>query len=345
MPAQTIIKLRRGTASEWTTANPVLAAGEMGIETDTQRSKFGDGTTAWASLSYTVGDSSGLGSIAWTSVTDKPTEFPPEPHAASHELGGADEIEIAPSQVTGTAIVEGDARLTDARTPTAHTHVVADITDFDPATKQNTITGAATTITSSNLTASRAVVSDGSGKVAVSAATAAEVSHLSGVTSAIQTQLNGKAPVESGSPAGAVIQFAGTSSPSGWLLCDGQAVSRTTFAGLFAAIGTTYGTGNGSSTFNVPNLKGRVVVGQDAAQTEFDAMGETGGAKTHALTIAELAAHAHGYSVAGSATAVNFGSQFGAFTQNFNTSTGGAGSGTAHNNLQPYLVMSYLIKT
>jgi hypothetical protein len=130
MPAQTIIKLRRGTASQWTTANPVLAAGEMGLETDTNRSKFGDGATAWTSLAYTVGDSSGIGSIEWTSVTDKPTEFPPEPHASTHESGGADEIEIAPSQVTGTAIVEGDARLTDARTPTAHTHVKADITDF-----------------------------------------------------------------------------------------------------------------------------------------------------------------------------------------------------------------------
>jgi hypothetical protein len=244
MPAQTVIKLRRGTAAEWTTANPVLAAGEMGIETDTARSKFGDGSTAWTSLNYTVGDSSGVGSIDWTSVTSKPTEFPPEPHAASHELGGADEIEIDPTQVTGTAIVEGDARLTDARTPTAHasshelggsdeleldptqvtgtaivegdarltdartptahthvkaditdfahTHVVADITDFDPATKQDTITGAASTITSSNLTASRAVVSDGSGKVASSATTAAELGHVSGVTSAIQTQLNAK---------------------------------------------------------------------------------------------------------------------------------------------------------
>jgi hypothetical protein len=48
MPAQTVIKLRRGTAAQWTSANPVLAAGEIGIETDTQRSKYGDGTTAWA---------------------------------------------------------------------------------------------------------------------------------------------------------------------------------------------------------------------------------------------------------------------------------------------------------
>ena len=108
MPAITTIKLRRGTAAQWTSANPVLAAGEMGIETDTQRSKFGDGATAWSALAYTVGNSSGIGSIAWTSVTDKPTEFPPEAHTHTK------------SEITDFA----------------HTHVMADITDleFPPTT-------------------------------------------------------------------------------------------------------------------------------------------------------------------------------------------------------------------
>lgn len=72
MPAITTIKLRRGTAAAWTSANPVLSAGEMGIETDTQRSKFGNGSTAWNSLPYSVGDSSGIGTIDWTSVLNKP---------------------------------------------------------------------------------------------------------------------------------------------------------------------------------------------------------------------------------------------------------------------------------
>lgn len=80
MPADTIIKIRRGTAAQWTSANPTLADGELGYETDTARSKLGDGTTAWASLGYTVGDSSGVGTVEWTSVTNKPTEFPPEDH-------------------------------------------------------------------------------------------------------------------------------------------------------------------------------------------------------------------------------------------------------------------------
>ena len=68
MPADIVIKIRRGTAAEWTSANPTLAAGELGFETDTARSKLGDGTTAWTSLGYTVGDSSGVGTVEWTSV-------------------------------------------------------------------------------------------------------------------------------------------------------------------------------------------------------------------------------------------------------------------------------------
>lgn len=97
----------------------------------------------------------------------------------------------------------------------------------------------------------------------------------------------------SGSPTGAVTQFAGSAAPTGWLLCDGTAVSRATYADLFAAIGTTYGAGNGSTTFNLPNLKGRVPVGRDSADTSFDVLGETGGAKTHTLTVTEMPSHTH----------------------------------------------------
>lgn len=81
--------------------------------------------------------------------------------------------------------------------------------------------------------------------------------------------------------------------PTGYLLCDGAAVSRTTYAALFAVISTTFGAGDGTTTFNLPNMKGRVVCGYDSAQTEFDAIGETGGAKTHTLTSAEMPSHTH----------------------------------------------------
>jgi microcystin-dependent protein len=78
-----------------------------------------------------------------------------------------------------------------------------------------------------------------------------------------------------------ITAYGAASAPAGWLLCDGSAVSRTVYANLFTAISTTYGVGDGSTTFNVPNLKGRVIVGYDSADTAFDVVGETGGAKTH----------------------------------------------------------------
>ncbi len=81
--------------------------------------------------------------------------------------------------------------------------------------------------------------------------------------------------------------------PIGYLVCDGTAVSRTTYASLFSVISTAYGIGNGTTTFNLPNIKGNVVVGRDSGQTEFDVLGETGGAKTHSLSVAEMPAHTH----------------------------------------------------
>lgn len=96
-----------------------------------------------------------------------------------------------------------------------------------------------------------------------------------------------------GPPTGSVFCWPVASPPAGYLICDGSAVSRTTYAALFAVLGTAYGSGDGSTTFNLPNLKGRVAVGLDAAQTEFDALAETGGAKTVTLDVTQMPAHTH----------------------------------------------------
>jgi len=100
-------------------------------------------------------------------------------------------------------------------------------------------------------------------------------------------------------PAGVMMAYGGAAAPTGWLLCDGTAVSRTTFAALFAAISTTFGAGDGSTTFNVPDLRGRVPVGKNAAT--FATLGGTGGAETHAISNAEMPVHSHGGATAGSA--------------------------------------------
>ena len=90
-------------------------------------------------------------------------------------------------------------------------------------------------------------------------------------------------------PAGIVMPFAGSTAPQGYLLCDGSAVSRDTYSALFTAIGTVYGAGDGSSTFNLPNLSGRVVLGV----SQSHALGTTGGESTHTLTEQELPEHSH----------------------------------------------------
>lgn len=167
-------------------------------------------------------------------------------------------------------------------------------------------------------------------------------------------------------PTGAIELWASASiaAPAGWLLCTGAAISRTEYADLFAVIGTTYGAGNGSTTFNLPNFIGRMPVGYDPLQTEFNAMGKTGGAKTHTLTQPEMPVHTHGnnahsHGVGGSGSAfVANGS--GGGSANVSTGGGGyqlagpqpanivihnAGGGGAHNNMPPYLAARFIIRT
>ena len=173
-------------------------------------------------------------------------------------------------------------------------------------------------------------------------------------------------------PTGAITQWPTVTAPSGWLICDGSLVSRTTYAALFAVIGTQFGAGDGSTTFALPNLKGSVPVGYDGAQTEFNAMGKTGGAKTHTLATGEIPAHTHSVTdpghthppAAGSTDFVNQKTYDGvnlavavsgtsksavnnAATGSATTSISinNAGGGGAHNNLQPYLTLSFIIRT
>ena len=113
-----------------------------------------------------------------------------------------------------------------------------------------------------------------------SVATNAEVSGLSGGGAAL--------------PVGAVVPFVGTSMPSNMLLCDGSAVSRSTYSSLFTIIGTTFGAGDGSTTFNLPNFRTgtRIPIGKDSSVADIDTLGKSGGAFNHTHT---SVAHAHSF--------------------------------------------------
>jgi microcystin-dependent protein len=174
-------------------------------------------------------------------------------------------------------------------------------------------------------------------------------------------------------PTGAVVMWANPTIPAGYLLCNGRLVSRTTFATLFGVIGTTYGVGDGSTTFAVPNLIGRAPVGVDSAQsilTGATAVGDTLGEAAHTLSTTELPSHNHTAtsSVNDPGHVHSSPSLFAALsggdldvpnnsnntTLNSNSATTGitvsttinnTGGGGAHNNVQPSFAVNFIIKT
>jgi len=170
-----------------------------------------------------------------------------------------------------------------------------------------------------------------------------------------------------GVPVGTIVAWPTDTPPDGWLLCDGSEVSRTEYADLFNVIGTTFGAGDGSTTFNLPDLRQRVPVGKLSTDSDFDTIGKTGGAKTHTLTVSELPSHSHSISSGGGHShnipACGGGGEYGdclsigrnwrkwksghissAGVHDHGGETGSAGGGQAHNNLQPYIVLNYIIK-
>jgi microcystin-dependent protein len=168
-----------------------------------------------------------------------------------------------------------------------------------------------------------------------------------------------------GIPTATIVPWSSASVPSGFLECNGQTVSRTTYSALFAIVGTTYGAGDGSSTFAVPNLGDNVPVGK----SNNKALGSTGGANTvtptgniggstanATLSTAQLASHSHSSGGSSYNNMPNFGGANPKAAITANTGSAGSGSGHSHNMsanftgnatsvLQPYLTVIYIIKT
>lgn len=133
--------------------------------------------------------------------------------------------------------------------------------------------------------------------------------------------------------------------PTEWLECNGQAVSRTTYNALFSALGTVYGSGNGSTTFNVPDTRGRVVMGQGTSDLGTSrTLATKVGSDTHTLTLPQIPFHTHAISSRAQSGSIypTFGA--GGTPVTIQGSTESAGGGLSHNNVQPSLVMCYMIK-
>lgn len=161
-------------------------------------------------------------------------------------------------------------------------------------------------------------------------------------------------------PTGTVVLWTTDTAPTSWLFCRGQAVSRSTYAGLFSVISTTYGTGDGSTTFNVPDCMGRVVAGKETSATLLTAtyfgkvtgqngatLNNKGGLESHQLVLAEIPSHTHTYNkftlFAGANYARNDVASF-YFDYAAAQATGSAGSDGSHANVQPTIILNYIIK-
>lgn len=227
---------------------------------------------------------------------------------------------------------------------TTHDYKLSGVTSSDVAvSKTGTETLTNKTITDSTNNVMAKSLKSATTTVDVSAATAPSSGQV--LTATATTTATWQTPVVV--PTGSIFPYGASSAPTGYLLCDGTSYLRTDYAALFAIIGTTYGAADGTH-FTVPSLKGKVVVGYNSAETEFDTLGETGGEKTHALIAGELPNVTLTVPRAGNNTAGS-GGYFVMSTSNGgeNIVSGGltGAGGTAHNNLQPYIAMPYIIKT
>lgn len=145
---------------------------------------------------------------------------------------------------------------------------------------------------------------------------------------------------------GSILVWSTSTAPTGWLLCNGLSVSRTTYSALYNKITTKYGSGNGSTTFTLPNLKGRVPVG--VGSSPFTSLGNNGGSTSVTLTVSQIPQHNHGQVVTagenGTSTRIDYAGDGAGNIYTQGAKSENTGGGSSHTNLQPYLTVNYIIK-
>ena len=180
-------------------------------------------------------------------------------------------------------------------------------------------------------------------------------SHLNTIEAGIVNATNLAESAEGKVPIGALMPYAGLATPAGWLLCKGQSLARSSYPDLYQTIGTLYGAED-ATHFSIPDLRTRVPVGVSDNHPTFGQMGSKGGEVAHFLTVQEMPAHSHflkgvGTSFTGGVEKTNLGGGSGWTTVTNYTGAGTpnlqaapTGSGSAHNNMPPYIVLNYIIR-
>lgn len=171
-------------------------------------------------------------------------------------------------------------------------------------------------------------------------------------TTQIKNEVAQLKSVENAFPPGFIMMYSGDTAPAGYLIANGAEINRTTYSELFNVIGTKYGSGDGTSTFNLPDLRSKVAVGL-SSDIEFNSLGKIGGEKKHTLTVSEMPSHRHDWDGVndGAATTNSSGTYPFRIYQDKSANWNGtatfmhvAGGDATHNNLQPYITLNYIIK-
>lgn len=271
------LQIRAGTSAEWSTANPVLLAAELGFETDTGRLRVGDGMTQFTSLPY----------VQLSALSYLPADTTLPALNMMRVKSDASGVEFrAPWQVRESDLgISGPGGIT-----------VATIANLDTQSKGGTFF-ADSTATGLPLAEASVVIHHPADTSARS------VQEAIGLTSGRRFwRRETSAGVwtawseVASSAAGEVAFFAMPTAPAGWLKANGAAVSRTAYAALFSAIGTIHGSGDGSTTFNLPDLRGEFLRGWDDGRGvdsgRVFATAQTDGNKAHSHALNDPA-HSH----------------------------------------------------